>query len=185
MPRPSADSIPRRPFGRHDDLVSLIGLGGYHLGKPKSVTEAIRIVREAIDAGVDFLRNAWECHDGESEIPVNMWQSELKDETGRTMFRQLRTGVNCAYEITDTNDRKMANLSRARDMLETHVKTHPGVQEKLKDGQGTQDNPVVLRNVWVSHLTPAPFRPISPFHGHNDTVGLGARAESRTLSRAK
>lgn len=67
MPRPSADSIPRRPFGRHDDLVSIIGLGGYHLGKPKSVTEAIRIVREAIDAGVNFLHNAWECHDGESE----------------------------------------------------------------------------------------------------------------------
>lgn len=67
MPRPSADSIPRRPFGRHDDLVSIIGLGGYHLGKPKSVTEAIRIVREAIDAGVNFLDNAREYQDGESE----------------------------------------------------------------------------------------------------------------------
>jgi aryl-alcohol dehydrogenase-like predicted oxidoreductase len=67
MPRPSADSIPRRSFGRHDDQVSIIGLGGYHLGKPKSVTEAIRIVHEAIDAGVNFLDNAWEYHDGESE----------------------------------------------------------------------------------------------------------------------
>ena len=61
------DPIDRRPFGRHADLVSIIGLGGYHLGKAKTVAEAVRIVHEAIDAGVNFLDNAWEYHDGESE----------------------------------------------------------------------------------------------------------------------
>jgi uncharacterized protein len=60
-------SIGRRPFGRYPDRVSVIGLGGYHLGKPKTVAEAVRIVHEAIDAGVNFLDNAWEYHDGESE----------------------------------------------------------------------------------------------------------------------
>jgi predicted aldo/keto reductase-like oxidoreductase len=60
-------SIDRRPFGRYPDRVSVIGLGGYHLGKPKTVAEAVRIVHEAIDAGVNFLDNAWEYHDGESE----------------------------------------------------------------------------------------------------------------------
>ena len=60
-------AIARRPFGRHADLVSIIGLGGYHLGKAKTVSEAIRIVHEALDAGVTFLDNAWEYHDGESE----------------------------------------------------------------------------------------------------------------------
>jgi len=45
----------------------MIGLGGYHLGKAKTVAEAVRIVHEAIDAGVNFLDNAWEYHDGESE----------------------------------------------------------------------------------------------------------------------
>jgi uncharacterized protein len=48
-------------------MVSIIGLGGYHLGKPKTATESIRIVHAAIDAGVNFLDNAWEYHDGESE----------------------------------------------------------------------------------------------------------------------
>jgi aryl-alcohol dehydrogenase-like predicted oxidoreductase len=47
--------------------VSILGLGGYHLGKPKTVAQAVRIVHEAIDAGVNFLDNAWEYHDGESE----------------------------------------------------------------------------------------------------------------------
>ena len=48
-------------------MVSIIGLGGYHLGKPKTATEAVRIIHAAIDAGVNFLDNAWEYHDGESE----------------------------------------------------------------------------------------------------------------------
>jgi uncharacterized protein len=63
----STDIVPRRPFGRYADLVSILGLGGYHLGKAKTVAEAVRIVHEAIDAGVNFLDNAWEYHEGESE----------------------------------------------------------------------------------------------------------------------
>jgi len=63
MPEP----VPHRPFGRHPDPVSIIGLGGYHLGKPKTIAEAVRIVHEAIDGGINFLDNAWEYHDGESE----------------------------------------------------------------------------------------------------------------------
>lgn len=52
--------IPRRSFGRHPDQVSILGLGGYHLGKTPSVTEAVRIVHMALDAGITFLDNAWD-----------------------------------------------------------------------------------------------------------------------------
>ena len=61
------EPVPRRAFGRHPDPVSIIGLGGYHLGKAKTKAEAVRIVHEAIDAGINFLDNAWEYHEGESE----------------------------------------------------------------------------------------------------------------------
>jgi predicted aldo/keto reductase-like oxidoreductase len=61
------EPVARRAFGRHPDRVSIIGLGGYHLGKAKTIPDAVRIVHEAIDAGVTFLDNAWEYHDGESE----------------------------------------------------------------------------------------------------------------------
>jgi predicted aldo/keto reductase-like oxidoreductase len=63
----TAELIARRPFGRHPDQVSIIGLGGYHLGNVKTRAEAVRIVQEAIDAGINFLDNAWEYHEGESE----------------------------------------------------------------------------------------------------------------------
>ena len=62
-----ATEIPRRPFGRHPDPVSILGLGGHHLGLVKTVAEAVRITHAAIDAGINFLDNAWEYHDGESE----------------------------------------------------------------------------------------------------------------------
>ena len=68
MSTSSADQpIPRRPFGRYSDMVSIIGLGGYHLGKPKTTTASVRIIHLAIEAGINFLDNAWEYHDGESE----------------------------------------------------------------------------------------------------------------------
>jgi aryl-alcohol dehydrogenase-like predicted oxidoreductase len=33
----------------------------------RTIAEAVRIVHETIDAGVNFLDNAWEYHQGESE----------------------------------------------------------------------------------------------------------------------
>ncbi len=63
----STEEIPRRPFGRHADIVSALGLGGFHIGKMKTDAEATKLIHEAIEAGVTFLDNAWEYHDGKSE----------------------------------------------------------------------------------------------------------------------
>lgn len=62
-----AGEIPQRPFGRSGVPVSLLGLGGSSLGGVRTEAEAIRIVHEALDAGINFLDNAWEYHDGRSE----------------------------------------------------------------------------------------------------------------------
>jgi predicted aldo/keto reductase-like oxidoreductase len=59
--------IPLRKLGRTGVEVSALGFGGYHLGNVKSVREAVRLQHEAIDAGITFLDNAWEYHDGRSE----------------------------------------------------------------------------------------------------------------------
>ncbi len=61
------DKIPQKPFGRSKEKLSVIGVGGYSLGDAPSLEEAIAIVHEAIDAGVNFFDNAWEYHDGKSE----------------------------------------------------------------------------------------------------------------------
>lgn len=61
------DKIPRKPFGRTQEHLSILGVGGYSLGSAPSLEEAIAIVHEAVDAGVTFFDNAWEYHNGESE----------------------------------------------------------------------------------------------------------------------
>jgi predicted aldo/keto reductase-like oxidoreductase len=59
--------IPRRRFGRHDDQVSIMGVGGYSLATAPTLEEAERIAHEAIDAGINFFDNAWEYHNGRAE----------------------------------------------------------------------------------------------------------------------
>ncbi len=56
-----------RKFGRTNEQVSAIGLGGHHIGRPKDANEGIRIIRSALDRGINFLDNCWDYHDGESE----------------------------------------------------------------------------------------------------------------------
>jgi aryl-alcohol dehydrogenase-like predicted oxidoreductase len=65
--RGRSQAIPRRRFGRTADEVSILGIGGSHLGETDDENEAVRIVHEAIDAGINFFDNAWEYHDGKSE----------------------------------------------------------------------------------------------------------------------
>jgi uncharacterized protein len=59
--------IPRRKLGRTGESVSMVGLGGFHLGLPSEDT-SVRIVRTAIDNGMNFLDNCWDYNDGTSEI---------------------------------------------------------------------------------------------------------------------
>ena len=65
--RTTPGEIPQRPFGRTGESVSALGLGGYHLGLIGAEREAISLVHAAIDAGITFLDNAWEYHEGKSE----------------------------------------------------------------------------------------------------------------------
>jgi aryl-alcohol dehydrogenase-like predicted oxidoreductase len=59
--------VSKRPLGRTGIEVSVLGIGGYHLGSADSDDEATRIVNEALDAGVNFFDCAWEYHGGLSE----------------------------------------------------------------------------------------------------------------------
>jgi aryl-alcohol dehydrogenase-like predicted oxidoreductase len=57
-----------RTLGRTGIRVSAIGLGGFHIGKPElSDKDAVRLVRAAIDGGIDFIDNSWDYNDGESD----------------------------------------------------------------------------------------------------------------------
>src|SRR5579875_1548769 len=60
-------AVPKRRLGNTDLEVSIMGIGGFHLGSAETEQEAVQIVQHALDAGVNFFDNAWEYHDGQSE----------------------------------------------------------------------------------------------------------------------
>ena len=89
-------TMPYRTLGRTGVKVSLVGLGGYHLGKQADEQESIRIIRTAIDQGITFMDNCWDYNDGASEIRMG---KALRDGYRQKVF--LMTKV-------DGRDRKTA-----------------------------------------------------------------------------
>ena len=63
----SATGMPTRILGRTGVRVSILGLGGWHIGSVKDDNEAIKIMHAAMDEGLTFFDNAWDYHDGRSE----------------------------------------------------------------------------------------------------------------------
>lgn len=57
-----------RPLGKTGQMVSLLGLGGWHIGAAPDEKAGTRIIRTAIDRGVTFMDNCWDYHDGKSEV---------------------------------------------------------------------------------------------------------------------
>ena len=58
-----------RTLGSTNQKVSVIGLGGYHIGKPPlSEADSIKLIRSAIDQGITFMDNCWDYNNGNSEI---------------------------------------------------------------------------------------------------------------------
>jgi aryl-alcohol dehydrogenase-like predicted oxidoreductase len=65
----SPQGIPTRPLGSTGQRVSIVGLGGYHIGTAEP-NEAVSIMHEAIDEGMTFFDNSWDYHMGGSEEVV-------------------------------------------------------------------------------------------------------------------
>jgi aryl-alcohol dehydrogenase-like predicted oxidoreductase len=63
----AAVTIPLRPFGKTGVEVSMLGLGGWHIGIQQEAAESVRLIRAAMDAGVTFLDNSVDYNDGQSE----------------------------------------------------------------------------------------------------------------------
>jgi aryl-alcohol dehydrogenase-like predicted oxidoreductase len=107
---PSGAKLPTRELGGTGVRVSIVGLGGYHLGIPEEA-ESIRIVRRALDQGMNFLDNCWDYNDGESE---------------RRMGKALREGHRAkAFLMTKLDGRTAksaaAQLEQSLQRLQTDV----------------------------------------------------------------
>ena len=98
-----AGSIPRRTLGRTGEKVSIVGLGGFHIGIQKDEQQSIRIVRAAIDAGINFMDNSWDYNNGQSEIRMG---KALRDGYRQKVFLMTkidgRTGASARQQLDES-----------------------------------------------------------------------------------
>ena len=76
----SAFSVPRRPMGSTGLQVSILGMGGYHLGTVGIQKDVNNMVAKALDHGINFFDNAWEYHQGLSEELVGAALKGRRDQ---------------------------------------------------------------------------------------------------------
>lgn len=75
-----AGDIPRRSLGRTGLKVSIIGLGGWHVGIQSDPAESVRLIQAAIDGGINFLDNSWDYNEGQSEIRMGQAIKGRRDQ---------------------------------------------------------------------------------------------------------
>jgi predicted aldo/keto reductase-like oxidoreductase len=94
--------IPYRELGSTGEKVSLVGLGGYHLGFVENEKECIRLIRSAIDNSINFMDNSWDYHAGECEIRMG---KALRDGYRNKVFLMTkidgRTGESATKQLED------------------------------------------------------------------------------------
>ena len=59
--------VSHRPMGKTGLDVSILGVGGYHLGTVAGQPEVNNMIAKALDHGINFFDNAWEYYGGASE----------------------------------------------------------------------------------------------------------------------
>ncbi len=151
--------MPYRTLGRTGEQVSIIGIGGAHLGLT-SEQESIRIVRTAIDHGVNFMDNSWDYSGGQCE-----------ERMGKALRGGYREKVFLMTKI-DGRDRKTAarqldeSLKRLQtdhlDLIQFHEIIRMSDPERLFAPGGGMEAAVAARDAgkvryigFTGHKSPA------------------------------
>jgi predicted aldo/keto reductase-like oxidoreductase len=99
-------AIPTRLLGKTGQQVSILCLGGWHIGQLDE-PEAVKLMQAAVDAGITFFDNAWDYHEGKSEELMG------KALVGRRDKVFLMT-KNCARDAAGTRQHLEDSLRRLK-----------------------------------------------------------------------
>lgn len=110
--------IPMRTMGRSGEKISMVGLGGYHLGQQKDEQESIRIIRAGIDAGINFLDNCWDYNGGASEVRMG---KALRDGYRKKAFLMTKIDGQTRKAAMEQLEESLRRLQTDRvDLLQFH-----------------------------------------------------------------
>ena len=113
----AAEAVPSRVLGHTGEKVSIIGIGGYHIGRP-SEDEGIRIIRTALDNGVNFLDNCWDYNGGVSEERMG---KALRDGYRQKAFLMTKIDGQTKVAATQQLEESLRRLQTDHiDLLQFH-----------------------------------------------------------------
>ena len=149
-----------RALGATDEQVSLIGLGGHHIGRSNDEQEGVRLVRSAIDRGITFMDNSWDYHDGGSEIRMG---KALRDGYRDKVFLMTKIDGRTEQEATKQIEDSLKRLQTDHiDLLQHHEVIRMEDPDRIFAEGGAHE--AVLRAKQAGHI-----RYIG-FTGHKDPV---------------
>ena len=110
--------MPYRLLGRTNERVSLVGLGGYHIGKLPEEADSIRLIRTAIDRGITFMDNCWDYNNGTSELRMG---KALRDGYREKVFLMTKLDGRTKQAAAQQLDQSLQRLQTDRiDLLQHH-----------------------------------------------------------------
>ncbi len=128
------NGIPYRRLGRTGEMVSAIGVGGYHLGRQADEQETIRIVRTALDNGINFLDNCWDYNGGASELRMG---KALRDGYRDQAFLMTKIDGRSKASATQQIEESLRRLQTDRiDLMQVHEVIRMSDPERVFEPDG-------------------------------------------------
>jgi aryl-alcohol dehydrogenase-like predicted oxidoreductase len=127
--------MPYRVLGRTGERVSAIGLGGWHLGFEKVDEQvSIRVIREAVDRGINFLDNSWDYNEGASETRMG---KALRDGYRQKVFLMTKIDGRSRAEAARQLDESLRRLQTDRiDLVQHHEMLRYEDPHRIFDEEG-------------------------------------------------
>lgn len=121
--------IPYRTLGRTNEKISIIGLGGAHIGIQDDENDSIQIIRTAIDNGINFMDNAWCYNDGLSEIRMG---KALRDGYRSKVLLMTKIHGRTKKAATEQLDESLRRLQTDTiDLLQFHEVIHNSDPDRI------------------------------------------------------
>ncbi|HZZ43202.1 MAG TPA: aldo/keto reductase [Tepidisphaeraceae bacterium] len=129
--------MPYRKLGKTGEVVSLLGLGGFHIASVPTLDESMRLVRSAIDRGITFMDNCWDYHNGKSEV----WMGQaLRDGYRAKVFLMTKVDGHTKTLAAKQIDESLKRLQTDHiDLLQHHEVVRPDDPEKIFADGGSHE----------------------------------------------
>jgi aryl-alcohol dehydrogenase-like predicted oxidoreductase len=156
--RPESPNMIYRELGTTGERVSVIGMGGYHLGKQADASESINLIHAGIDRGITFLDNCWDYNDGISE--VRMGQA-LRNGYRQKVFLMTKIDGRTAREYNKQLEESLGRLQTDTiDLVQFHEVIRMEDPDRIFAPSGAMEAAIAAREAGkIRHIG---------FTGHKD-----------------